>query len=374
MEEPITSERWRQVKAIFQAAIELPAAERDAYLANACASDPSLLADVESLIAAHEATGSFMDAPAFDLTAGYTTRQFHTLAGQSLGHYQILSLLGRGGMGEVWRARDQRLAREVAVKVLPAKFASDAELLKRFEQEARAAGMLNHPNILTIYDIGTHAGAPYIVSELLEGEELRAELNGGLLPTRKAVDYAIQTARGLAAAHEKGVVHRDLKPENLFITRDGRVKILDFGLAKLKEKSGRAGEWESGGVGERESGRRGEGAKLLPHSPALPLTTPGVVLGTVGYMSPEQARGLEADARADIFALGAILYEMLAGRRAFQGESAIETMNAILREEPPELETASGKIAPQLDLIVRRCLAKQPEQRFQSGQRFGVCA
>ena len=358
MEEQITSERWRQVKAIFQAAIELPAAERDAYLANACASDPSLLADVESLIAAHEATGSFMDAPVFDLAAGYSTRQFHTLAGQSLGHYQILSLLGRGGMGEVWRALDQRLAREVAVKVLPAKFASDAELLKRFEQEARAAGMLNHPNILTIYDIGTHAGAPYLVSELLEGEELRAELNGGLLPTRKAVDYAIQTARGLAAAHEKGVVHRDLKPENLFITRDGRIKILDFGLAKLKEKNGRIGE-------------RKEEQLTLSRSPTPPLTSPGVVLGTVGYMSPEQARGLEADARADIFALGAILYEMLAGRRAFQGESAVETMNAILREEPPELETASGKIAPQLDLIVRRCLAKQPEQRFQSASDLG---
>ncbi len=371
MEEQITSERWRQVKAIFQAAIELPAAERDAYLANACASDPSLLADVESLIAAHEATGSFMDAPVFDITAGYTTRQLSTLAGQALGHYQILSLLGRGGMGEVWRALDQRLAREVAVKVLPAKFASDAELLKRFEQEARAAGMLNHPNILTIYDIGTQAGAPYIVSELLEGEELRAELNGGSLPTRKAVDYAIQTARGLAAAHEKGVVHRDLKPENLFVTRDGRVKILDFGLAKLKEKSGRVGEWGNGGAGEWEKRRAASPTPPLPHSPAPPLTSPGVVLGTVGYMSPEQARGLEADARTDIFALGAILYEMLAGRRAFQGESAIETMNAILREEPPELETTSGKIAPQLDLIVRRCLAKQPEQRFQSASDLG---
>src|SRR5262245_18937111 len=206
-QQQLTSERWRQVKQIFQAAVELPGAERKAYLADVCADDPSLLAEVESLIKAHEQTGSFMDTPAFDLAAGYSTRQFNTLAGQTLGHYRILSLLGRGGMGEVWRALDTRLSREVAIKVLPANYASDAELLKRFEQEARAAGMLNHPNILTIYDIGSHAGAPYIVSELLEGEELRAEMRGGALHSRKAVDYATQTARGLAAAHGKSIVH-----------------------------------------------------------------------------------------------------------------------------------------------------------------------
>ncbi|MGH8703721.1 MAG: protein kinase domain-containing protein, partial [Burkholderiales bacterium] len=375
-QQQITSERWRRVKETFQAAIELPAGEQAAYLTDACAGDPSLLTEVESLIAAHQQPGSFLDTPAVDLADGYTTRRFNTLAGQSLGHYQILSLLGRGGMGEVWRASDSRLSREVAIKVLPANFANDADLLKRFEQEARAAGMLNHPNILTIYDIGTHAGAPYIVSELLEGEELRAELRGGSVPSRKAVEYAMQTARGLAAAHEKGIVHRDLKPENLFITRDGRVKILDFGLAKLKEKRG-----EEERERRREGEREGEKDQTLSVSPSLPLslspsptpplTSPGVVLGTVGYMSPEQVRGLEADARADIFALGAVLYEMLTGRRAFQRESAVETMNAILREEPPELETASGKIAPQLDLIVRRCLAKRPEQRFQSASDLG---
>src|ERR671936_634265 len=214
------------------------------------------------------------------------------IAGTRLGPYEILAPLGAGGMGEVYRARDSRLGREVAIKVLPAAFSSDADRLRRFEQEARAAGMLNHPNILTIYDVGTHEGSPYIVSELLDGETLRGRLGGAALPLRRAVDYAIQIARGLAAAHEKGIVHRDLKPENLFVTTDERVKILDFGLAKLKEKSGRVGEWGSGGEDDQ--------TRPLPHSPAPPLTAPGIILGTVGYMSPEQVRGQEADHRADI--------------------------------------------------------------------------
>jgi serine/threonine protein kinase/Tol biopolymer transport system component len=277
----------------------------------------------------------------------------------TLSHYQIVSKLGAGGMGEVYRAKDTRLAREVAVKVLPADFAKDAERLRRFEQEARATSALNHPNILTIYDIGTHDGTPYIVSELLDGEEMRAQLNDGALPARKAVDYATQVARGLAAAHEKGIVHRDLKPENLFITSDGRVKILDFGLAKLKPQPG-------GGV--------------LPEAATAvkPTTDPGIVMGTVGYMSPEQVRGQEADHRADIFSFGAILYEMLAGTRAFRRETMAETMTAILKEEPPELTDAAhetrgrrGMISPQLERIVRRCLEKKPERRFQSASDLG---
>jgi len=268
-----------------------------------------------------------------------------------LGPYEILSPLGAGGMGEVWRARDTRLNREVAIKLLPASFARDADRLKRFEQEARATSALNHPNILTIYDIGAHEGAPFIVAELLEGEELREQLNEGALPARQALDYARQITQGLAAAHDKGIIHRDLKPENLFVTADGRVKILDFGLAKLKPPQ----------VGAADS-----------QAPTQKkITDPGTVMGTVGYMSPEQVRGQEADHRSDIFSFGVILYEMLSGKRTFAGESAVEVMNAILKEEPPELVESNAKISPALDKIVRRCLEKKPERRFQTASDLG---
>ncbi|MDQ5857352.1 MAG: serine/threonine protein kinase, partial [Acidobacteriota bacterium] len=234
-------------------------------------------------------------------------------AGSRLGPYEIVSPLGAGGMGEVYRAKDPRLGRDVAVKVLPASFSDEPDRLRRFEQEARAAGILNHPNITAVYDVGDHDGAPYVVSELLEGETLRAALAGGRLSARKAIDYAIQLAHGLGAAHEKGIVHRDLKPENVFVTNDGRVKILDFGLAKLTHA-------EEGSSSSHTN---------LPTAAAG--TEPGVVLGTMGYMAPEQVRGRPADARADIFAFGAILFEMVSGKRAFQGDSAADTMSAILR-------------------------------------------
>jgi Tol biopolymer transport system component len=249
-------------------------------------------------------------------------------------------------MGEVYRARDERLKREVAVKVLPASFSSDPDRMRRFEQEAQAAGGLNHPNILAIHDVGTVDGSPYLVSELLEGETLRERLVAGPLPARKAIDFAAQIARGLAAAHEKGIVHRDLKPENLFVTRDGRVKILDFGLAKS--------------VATRADGA----ATNLPTQAAG--TEPGVVLGTMGYMSPEQVRGRPADVRSDIFAFGAILYEMLSGKRAFSGASAADTMSAILSKDPPELSETNRNIPPGLERIVRHCLEKNPEERFHS--------
>ena len=267
-------------------------------------------------------------------------------AGAKLGPYEILGPIGAGGMGEVYRAKDPRLGREVAIKVLPASLSTDADRLRRFEQEARAAGLLNHPNITIVYDTGSHDGAPYVVQELLEGETLRAVLGGGRLPPRRAVEYALQVARGLAAAHEKGIVHRDLKPENLFVTRDGRVKILDFGLAKLTHL-------EEGSPGTS-----------LPTATAG--TEPGVVLGTLGYMSPEQVRGQLADARSDIFSFGAILYECLSGKRAFMGDSAADTMSAILREDPPDLSQTNQDISPALERIVRHCLEKSPEQRFHS--------
>jgi len=271
-------------------------------------------------------------------------------AGTKLGPYEILAPIGAGGMGEVYRAKDPRLGREVAIKVLPASFSQDPDRLKRFEQEARAAGVLNHPNITAVHDIGTNAsdGAPYIVTELLEGETLRNRLLSGPLPLRKAIDYAVQIAKGLAAAHEKGIVHRDLKPENLFLTKDGRVKILDFGLAKLKPETGDDSKTDmktvSGG------------------------TEPGVVLGTMGYMSPEQVRGKPADRRSDLFAFGTILYEMLSGQRAFRGDTAADTITAILTKEPADLSQTNKDIHPGLDRIVRHCLEKNPEERFESAR------
>ncbi len=248
-------------------------------------------------------------------------------------------------MGEVYRARDSRLDRIVAIKVLPTSYSADAERLQRFVQEARSAAALNHPNILSIFDIGEERGAPYIVSELLEGQTLRERIRNGPLSSRKAIDYALQVARGLAAAHEKGIVHRDLKPENLFLTNDDRVKILDFGLAKLTRP-------------ETDPGAE---------APTVQVNTePGQVMGTVGYMSPEQVRGKAADHRSDIFSFGSILYEMLSGQRAFRGETPADTMSAILKEEPAELSETARHVPPALERMVRHCLEKNPAQRFQS--------
>jgi Tol biopolymer transport system component len=286
--------------------------------------------------------------------------------GAQFDHYEILSQLGAGGMGEVYRARDTRLDRAVAIKVLPAEFAHDADRLRRFEQEAMATSALNHPNILTVYDFGNYEGNPYLVMELLDGEELRAQLDEGALPIRKAIEYAQQIAAGLAAAHEKSIVHRDLKPENLFITKDNRVKILDFGLAKLRP------------VRNADFGMQNEEAETLvqgdPNNPQSPirnpqLTAPGTVMGTVAYMSPEQVRGQDLDHRSDIFSFGIILYEMLSGQRAFTGEMMADVMSAITRDDPPELTNA--KISPALDKIVRRCLEKKPEHRFQTASDLG---
>jgi eukaryotic-like serine/threonine-protein kinase len=271
-------------------------------------------------------------------------------SGTKIGPYEIVSLLGAGGMGEVYRARDSRLRRDVAIKVLPPSFAKDEDRLRRFEQEARMVGALNHPNILAIFDVGSQDGTPYLVSELLEGQSLREHVQGSPLPQRKAVEYGVQIARGLAAAHEKGVVHRDLKPDNIFVLNDGRIKILDFGLAKLKQDDAMGSAHPD----------------LQTVDQPNPATTPGHVMGTVGYMSPEQVRGQGADHRSDIFALGAILYEILTGKRAFKRDSSVETMNAILKEEPPELDATVPGLTPGLDRVVRHCLEKNPVQRFQS--------
>jgi len=266
-------------------------------------------------------------------------------SGTKLGPYEILVPIGAGGMGEVYRARDTRLGREVAIKVLPETLARDADRLRRFEQEARTIAALNHPNILGIHDIGTLDGAPFLVSELLEGETLREKLEAGQLPVRRAIEYALGIATGLAAAHEKGIVHRDLKPENVFITRDGRVKVLDFGLAKLV---------------------RPEESHDTVATLASPATLPGTVMGTVGYMSPEQVKGGTTDARSDIFSFGAVLYEMLTGERAFKRDTSAETMTAILREEPTDLSDTGWQGPPALQRILIRCMEKNVERRFQS--------
>ena len=301
------------------------------------------------------------------------------IAGTKLGTYEIVAQIGAGGMGEVYRARDSKLGRDVAIKILPTSLSKDPERLRRFEQEARAAGQLNHPNILTVHDFGMHDGAPYVVSELLEGETLRERLSvrgkqvrsgsassasgtGGTeigpgeeraLSPRKALEIANQIASGLAAAHDKGIVHRDLKPGNIFLTRDGRVKILDFGLAKLVQPQVQDSDQTQTEVAPRDA------------------TLSGVVLGAAGYMSPEQVRGEPTDLRSDIFSFGAVLYEMLSGQRAFRRDTSVETMSSILKDEPPEFGATNANISPALARIVNHCLEKNREQRFQSARDLG---
>jgi serine/threonine protein kinase len=276
-------------------------------------------------------------------------------AGTRFGPYEILSPLGAGGMGEVYRARDTRLAREVAIKVLPASFASDADRRARFEREAQAVAALSHPNIVAIHDTGlhplqephSHSGQPllYVVMELLAGQTLRDRLASGALPVRKAVEIAVQIARGLGAAHGKGLVHRDLKPENVFLLEDGQVKILDFGLARQAVASEHSGATQT-----------------------IAATDPGTVMGTVGYMAPEHVRGQAVDARTDVFAFGAALYEMVSGTRAFQRETAADTLTVILTQDPRELVGSRPDLSPALDRIIRHCLEKNANERFQSAR------
>jgi eukaryotic-like serine/threonine-protein kinase len=329
----MTPERWQQIQDVLEAALHLEPEERPTFLDSACAADPSLRQEVETLLASNDDLSStFLQSP-LPRTA--------LASGTKLGDYEVKSLLGSGGMGEVYRARDLRLGRDVAIKVLPALFSADKDRLRRFEQEARATAALNDPNILAVFQMGTFDGAPYLVSELLQGETLRAQLNRGKFAVRKGVEYAIQIANGLAAAHEKGIVHRDLKPENLFVTKDGRIKILDFGLAKLTQR-------------------------ISQSEPKDSETEPGMVMGTVGYMSPEQVRGQSTDHCTDLFSFGAILYEMFSGKRAFAKKTSAETLYSILNEDPLPISQIASGIPAALQRVVQRCLEKNPEQRFQS--------
>ena len=350
----MTPERWKRIQETFAAALEREPGARAEFLTEACRGDADLTQEVETLLASHQSASSgFLESPAIDLLPPVGSRGSAALTrGRRLGPYEILSQIGAGGMGEVYRARDSKLKRDVAIKVLPQLLASDPDALARFEREALAVAALSHPNILSIFDFGSQDGVAYAVMELLEGETLRGTLDAGPIPQKQAVDYALQVARGLSAAHQQGVVHRDLKPENLFVTEEGHLKILDFGLAK-----------------KVDAAFPGEQVR----APAVPgHTEPGAVMGTAGYMSPEQVRGLPVDQRSDIFSFGAIFYELLSGKKAFKRETASDTMAAILKEEPPELSESGRNISPALDRIVKRCLEKGAEHRFQSAKDIVV--
>lgn len=346
-------ERWKQIDELFSAALEIDQDKRTAFLDQVCVGDDDLRKELETLLASDEKEQSRIQDYPMQMAAELLAKQNTVLSpGKSIGPYKILSLIGSGGMGDVYRASDPRIGREVAVKVLPPHFSNDADRMRRFQQEVRAAGMLNHQNIVAIYDSGMEQGNPYLVSELLRGESLRQKLKGAPLPMKKAIEYALQVAEGLSAAHEKGIVHRDLKPENIFVTREGTVKILDFGLAKLTHPEGsNASSDTSGSASQR--------------------TDTGVVVGTVVYMSPEQVRGAKVDHRSDIFAFGAVLYEMLCGNRPFQGETQVEVMHAILKSDPPELSQGNSDVPPALERIARRCLEKKPDHRFQTASDLG---
>ncbi len=347
-----TTERWRLVKQIFQAAIELPVAERAAYLKQVCSDDPSLLSEVESLVAAHEQPGSFLDEPALNLAADSGAKPADPLIGESLGRYRILELLGRGGMGAVYKAKDTMLGREVAIKVLHSTFSIDQDRLHRFEQEARAASALNHPNIITIHEFGQERGVHFIVSELIEGETLRRRMARGRLNPGAVLDVAIQAASALNAAHDAGIVHRDIKPENVMVRPDGLVKVLDFGLAKLVDRPASIAFDTN-----------------APTSPEF-RTEPGTIMGTMTYMSPEQARGQKLDARSDLFSLGVAMYEMAAGRSPFARETVADVIVSILEKEPPPLAEFTSEIPRTLEAIIRKALNKDREERYQTAEEL----
>jgi serine/threonine protein kinase len=340
----MSAERWQQLDRIFAEARQVPAGDRANFVARACGADAALHADAMSLVSADYASGSFMSMPALDRLAQLFAADGSNLQpGRRIGAYTILRQLGVGGAGEVWRARDERLGRDVAIKILLPHLSTDTEKLRRFAEEARAAGTLNHPNILIVHDVGEYDGMPFLVSECLEGRNLRERLNAGPIPIDEAMAVALGVAHGLAAAHERSIVHRDLKPENTFLKSDGSVKLLDFGLAKLKLPAAGLGI----GTGD---------------------TVAGNIAGTAGYMAPEQVRGGPADPRSDLFALGVMMYEMLAGRHPFRGASDFETLHAVLTSAPPDLLTVNEHVPLPLVRIVMRLLEKVPEARFQSAR------
>lgn len=338
-------ERWHQIEQLYHTALEREAGERDDFLAAACAGDEALRREVESLLQFHDRADNFIEAPALEVVAQlHTDGQDHLLNGQRLGPYQVIALIGAGGMGEVYRALDTRLEREVAIKVLPPFLAEAPQALAQFKREAKAVAALSHPNILAIHDFGTEQGASFVVMELLQGETLRARLGRSALPWRKAAKIGVAIADGLAAAHAKGIIHRDLKPENIFLTVDGQVKILDFGIAHMKS------------------------AVVDAETEASDADRPAPIMGTVNYMSPEQLRGEAVEATSDIFSFGCVLYEMVTGSRPFARSSTAETVAAIMADDPPLLNGRGKDVPSQLEQVVKHCLEKEAGERFQSAR------
>ncbi len=343
----MTPERWQQVKRLLETALERGPAERAVLLDDACKDDPALRSEIESLIASHEKAESLFDSPAFEIAAGLLADDNAALVGRRIGHYKLLSQIGQGGMGEVYLAHDSRLNRRVALKLLPAYFTRDEQRVRRFEQEARAASTLNHPNIIVIFDIGQVEDVHFIATEFIEGQTLRQRMSGAKLTAEEVLDVAVQTASALVAAHQAGIVHRDIKPENIMLRPDGYVKVLDFGLAKLTENQRRTDDTE---------------AETL----ANVSTDAGIVMGTVSYMSPEQARGQRVDERTDIFSLGVVIYEMVAGRQPFAGETKSDVLAAILTRQPQPLASHLKQMPEALELIVKKALMKERENRYQT--------
>jgi len=348
---PMTPERWLQTKQLFYAAIERGAGGRAAFLDEVCGDDEQMRNEVESLIAAHGQADSLIDKPLIEVAAPLlATHETKVTTGQSLGPYKIISQLGRGGMGEVYLAQDTRLGRRVALKLLPAGFRTDEERLRRFKQEARAASALNHPNIITIHEVGHIADAHFIATEFVEGHTQRASIKSGKMRLDESIDVVIQVASALHAAHEAGILHRDIKPENIMIRPDGYVKVVDFGLAKLSD---------------RQAFIHDTGASFSAVD-----TNPGILMGTVTYMSPEQARGLAMDGRSDLFSLGVVFYEMLAGRPPFKGATLSDVIVAILDKEPPALSSYAAEAPAQIESIINKALRKNVGERYQTAGAF----
>jgi eukaryotic-like serine/threonine-protein kinase len=350
----VSSVDWEQVKELFEAVLARPFAERDAFLDRACDGDRALRSEVESLIKSYEQAESFMEFPAVQSAAeSFVGSGKRLSAGQQIAHYEILDAIGEGGMGEVYLARDTKLGRRVALKLLPQYFTSEADRLRRFRQEARAASTLSHPNVCVIHEVGeTEDGRPFITMEYVEGVTLRHRMDAGSLRLGEALDIAVQIADALVAAHEAGIVHRDIKPENIMLRPDGYVKVLDFGLAKLTEKP---------------RGFNSETATTL-----MRTSTPGLVMGTVAYMSPEQARGVNVDTRTDIWSLGVVLYEMVSGHAPFQGETPTDVVIAIVEKEQPLLAEFVEQLPGELERIVRKALRKDRDERYQLAKELGI--
>src|SRR5262245_6475153 len=361
------AKRWGQIKEVYDRALDLGGDARDGFLAEACGDDGDLRREVESLLAAHAEAGTFLQAPAVEVAAREIVADEFTstvaanlpatpqLIGRELANYRIVSLLGRGGMGEVYLAEDKRLRRKVALKMLPAQFTNGFEKVRRFEREASAASATNHPNIITIHEIGQVDGAHYIVTEFIDGQTLRQRMQAAKLSLNEVIDVAIQVAQALEAAHSAGSIHRDIKPENVMVRRDGLVKVLDFGLAKLTEQQSTS---DKGGVDSQAA------------TMAKVSTDPGTVMGTASYMSPEQARGQRVDARTDIFSLGVALYEMIAGSPPFDGVNALDVISAILQKEPAPLSQIAAETPQELDRIIGKALRKDREERYQSAKEL----